>query len=388
VSHDELRALLPRYAAADLDMAEAARVGAHLSECRDCLHAVFAGEPSRAGASTLPGHRSRPRRALLAALVTAMAVAGLAAWTASALRARQAWEASVRAYLAELESGRAQLASRLGRLKQELAATRSASRAVTTEGGAAQDEAAVQPADSQTPPRSIRYVNDVVSLSVSNMSLRGVLEEIGRQSGAVIRGQLTPDREVSVQFDNLALSEALDRLLGGQNFVLVYGQSHRPRVVELLGASIAAGPAASAVPREDPSARAARSLEATLGLLDAHPAASLEGKLAEALGADAMSLRQLVDTGLHHPYQTIRARAMRRFLGVLESDPDLGSAMLGTLAELDDAALGDLARSLAGDRAEEMLFYVATQASGELRSRAAALLEEMRTGADIVRQAG
>ena len=185
--------------------------------------------------------------------------------------------------------------------------------------------------------------------------------------------------------ENLVAGRGYIDLLGGRNFVLVYDPSHRLRVVQLLGAPPASAEvAASAAPAESPAVRAERSLEGALDLLDRYPAASLQGKLADTLGEDSMPLRRLLQVGLQHPYRTTRERVMRRFLAEVESDADLDAAFLGSLAGVDDASLGDLVRRMAGERAEEMLFYVATQASGELRARAAAVLDKLRTGADIV----
>ena len=113
VTHDEAAALLPGYAAATLDLADAARVRAHLaSGCADCLRELFGrpvGLPCPMPPVGLPrpvppGHVSpaRTRRTLVlaVALAGAVAAAGLAAWTAQELQRRETRAARQSARLA------------------------------------------------------------------------------------------------------------------------------------------------------------------------------------------------------------------------------------------------------------------------------------------------
>jgi len=73
----------------------------------------------------------------------------------------------------------------------------------------------------------------------------------------------------------------------------------------------------------------------------------------------------------------VRAAAMRASVEAVEADPELRSAAVGALAGMEDKTLAELVRSAAGDHTEEALFYVATRASGELRTKAANLLEQL-----------
>jgi hypothetical protein len=62
-----------------------------------------------------------------------------------------------------------------------------------------------------------------------------VIATLGREADLVIDGDVLDARPVNKRFADLALPEALDRLLGQQNFLLVYDDAGRPRRVELLG---------------------------------------------------------------------------------------------------------------------------------------------------------
>src|SRR5439155_22824475 len=83
--------------------------------------------------------------------------------------------------------------------------------------------------------RVITYANDTLTVRLANVSVDEVLDELGRQAGAEIRGGVLNARVVSTEFDAVPLPEALHRLLGDQNFALVYGDGDRLRTITLLG---------------------------------------------------------------------------------------------------------------------------------------------------------
>src|SRR5438552_756326 len=99
--------------------------------------------------------------------------------------------------------------------------------AATLTGGARAGEDA--------PARVILYTRDTLTVRVAGVSNSEILEELSRQSGADIRGQVGEPREVTADFDSLPLPEALAHLLGEQNFALVYGKGGRLKAVRLLG---------------------------------------------------------------------------------------------------------------------------------------------------------
>jgi len=71
---------------------------------------------------------------------------------------------------------------------------------------------------------------------------------------------------------------------------------------------------------------------------------------------------------------------LRASLNALDAEPDLRSRFLTMLAGVDDVALGQTLRGIAGPGAEAIANQVATQAqTGELRSRALGVLQRLRT---------
>jgi hypothetical protein len=406
VEHGELRALLPSYAAGELDLDEAAAVQEHLaSGCRACLEDVFsrpvgqarippeppAPPPIVGSALEAPASPRRPSVTFVAGLVVLTLIA---VWQAVELRGRAAARAraldKARTRASALEAERVRLASKLTSTSRALAAARAAAerRAMLDEVVSAPPPADVPPPPSAAisevevappPLPGVRYHQDLLSVHVSAMAADALLVEIARQSGATIRGR-PADREVSAEFDDVALPEALHRLLGGQNFWLAYDEHRHLRTIELLGG-----------PEEQPAEVAARAPvapprppvptpEAAAVLLDGAPPIALAGPLAREFRTPTVSLRQLIDVALHHGDETVRAEAARTTLAAVEADPSL-AALLDGLAGMDEAALARLVRRLAGDRAEEALVEVAAGARrGDVRSKATSVLERLRNG--------
>jgi len=227
--------------------------------------------------------------------------------------------------------------------------------------------------------RVVRYANDHLTVRLARAPVGEVLDEIGRVSGAEIRGQPNP-REVSAEFEDVRLPDGLQRLLGNQSFMLKYGEKDRLVAIDLLGGSMTAPPAVSPAGARPTTAQAR-----LLSLQEAwrrHPLVPLTGALATALGTNAASVDQLVNTALHNDDAGVRQEALRTALNVVESDATLRDGLRATISTVDDAALGASLRGIAGDRAEELVAYVMTQApAGDLRMKAVSVLKQLRAQA-------
>jgi hypothetical protein len=434
VTHDEARVLLARYATGELDMAPAAAVRAHVAAgCSPCLQELFrrpiarrhvqprleesGAEPSVEGPrttpsvegppvsqsiETAPAHASierpisqAPTRRSLAVVASMLVLAVAGAWATHELRVRQARfaveSARLNRRLSKADADRAALSGRLARAMHALqkdreerdgddATDRETNAEPWTESEADLDGAPSEPVETSPAAQGIRYVHDTLTVHLAGVPVADVLQEIARQSGATVRGRLSISKNVTADFDDLPFALALRQLLSEQNFLVVY-EEHRPRTIDLLSAadtSASAGVAAVSPPEPSRPPDPAPSLASTLALLDQHPAVALSGELAQVLGTQRMSLRQLIDTSLHHGDKRVRSGAMRAALDAIQSDPTLGSELLDAFARTDSTVLAELVSGVAGDRAQEVLFYVATQArGGELRSKAVSLLQRL-----------
>src|SRR5262245_10302812 len=85
-----------------------------------------------------------------------------------------------------------------------------------------------------TPPH-VDYRDDRVTLRASESALKDILDELGKQSGAEVRGQPAETGPVTLQLEAVPVREALERLLGERSFTLRYGEQGRLKAIELKG---------------------------------------------------------------------------------------------------------------------------------------------------------
>jgi putative zinc finger protein len=154
VTHEEVRALVPAYAAGALDEFASDAVRAHLATgCTVCLADVYArpvGLPRSDNAShpiVVPAPRPRFRPGLGTAVVAlALALAAAVAWIVAELRGREAESRAETARTAErltdVVASRANLTARLEALEREVAASAEAASRATAALRAAGDESA------------------------------------------------------------------------------------------------------------------------------------------------------------------------------------------------------------------------------------------------------
>ena len=230
--------------------------------------------------------------------------------------------------------------------------------------------------DEGAPERVIRYERDLLTVRLTSVPVTDVLDELGRQAGAQIRGQVRDLRAVSVEFEAVPLADALHRLLGDQNFALVYGHEGRLKSVRLLG-----GPQTAAAPAAAPPVSQPPGPPDLMDVFAKHPPIPVAGHLSEALGGQSATLLQLFDLSVHHADATVRAEAARIFIGTIDTDPALRASVVAQLNALNDVTLGALFRNLAGDHAQEVAMQIlSTARTSELRSKASVVLQQLRAG--------
>ena len=228
--------------------------------------------------------------------------------------------------------------------------------------------------------RLIRYENETLTVRLTNVPVAEVLDEVCRQTGAAVRGP-RPAGAVSATFEAVPLDEALQRLLGAQNFALIFADGGRLKAVRLLGVTEdpAAAPPAEAAPARSTPPEVASATVATL--LARHAPVPVAGRLAPLLGSSSATFAQLVDLTLHQDDADVRAEALRTAVSAVETDPPLLAAVVDELDTVDDGALRALFGDVAGEHAEEIATLVLTQArANELRVKASSILQRLRAG--------
>ena len=232
--------------------------------------------------------------------------------------------------------------------------------------------------DAAAPDRVIRYENDALTVRLAGVPVTDVLSELERQTGASVRGSLIDPREVTAEFKAVPLPQALARLLGDQNFALVYGEGGRLRVVTLLpGAKVAGRPALTTTSTLVQGANM-MSLEEFAELIESQPPVRCDGVLADALGPTA-TYRQLFDTALSHADASVRMTAVGVAIRSIEGQPDLRAKLVGTASGLDADRLSQLIESAAGNRAQEFASNVTAQTRAtEVRAKFSTALHHLR----------
>ena len=220
------------------------------------------------------------------------------------------------------------------------------------------------------------YRNDRLSVHLAQVPLQEVMVDLGQASGAEIYGTVREPRDVSAEFDDVPLVEALHRLLGDQNVVVKYGKGGRLRAVRLLGGpqesvQLVAAPTSPASEPVPAPSKGPLDLGGTLAIFDGHPPVPVSGQLGQALGRDKATFRDLFDAASQNEDASVRAEAMRAFIGALDAEPELRDPVLRLLATLDDSTLTEMLRGLMGSRAEEFAAQFAANAHvSDLSSRA------------------
>jgi len=208
--------------------------------------------------------------------------------------------------------------------------------------------------------RVVRYADDALTVRLTRAPVWEVLEEIGRQSGAEIRGEPAEAGEISADFEAVPIADALDRLLGSQNFTLVYGDNGKLKIVQLLG-----------VGRTETVVRPMRSSttispdvtpeETIADVLDL-PVTLLTGsRLARRMGKRSAPLREVLQTGLGDGDPQVRSETVRMALQTVQRSPQTHAAVASAVGSTDDTSLATLLRDAAGPHADEIAGLIASE---------------------------
>ncbi len=217
---------------------------------------------------------------------------------------------------------------------------------------------------------SVRYADGRLTADLQDADLVEVLREIARQSRLEIRGLPDDAPPVSLRLDDVALEEALPRLLAGQSFMLTYDTSGLRGVKLLNGSDLTPW----VIPPGEPGWSPPEPETETGSLAASHRSVAIGGRLARAVGADQTSFSEIMGVALQGPDARTRADALRVALRILDAEPELQGDLLRTLDGFDDAALAGWLGRTAGEHASEVARRAArTAGSGAIRQRAAAV---------------
>jgi hypothetical protein len=224
--------------------------------------------------------------------------------------------------------------------------------------------AAWRPAAASTPATlQIDVRGDRITLRARQVPLEDALAAIARRLGAEVRGHVAGPRTVDVEFENVALSDGLARLLWRESFALIYGKAGSLRRIRLLGGPHDIGAAHADVATAAPAAPAPADV----------PLAAPPRRLGRSRPTMA---------GAHLVYGPSLARAPQA------RTAHQGAAMRAMLRAI--AADESFTRSIrAGEIPFELAARIATSGASETaKANAAAALEELRRAFTAAEQPG
>jgi hypothetical protein len=200
-----------------------------------------------------------------------------------------------------------------------------------------------------TPAPEVHYRNGRLSASIRGVPLDDVLRAVATETGVRFEGTPLDERDVFKRFDDLPLVEAFRRLIGRQNFTLVYGADGQPSRVELMGVPTPVVARGTRTPPRPPFRV----------VLAQQPPVAVSERLAKALGAlhGPLPLVRVLQA-LRLDDATAREEAVDTFLRALQGTP----ALLTSFSALDDRTTAKLAWSWGGVHAADALSLMSTRA--------------------------
>jgi hypothetical protein len=240
--------------------------------------------------------------------------------------------------------------------------------------------AAPEPDKASPPAPTVRYRNDKLSVDARGADLAAVLKAIAHESGAELVGAPRAEQTITVAFDDVPLKEALERLVGAQNFTLKYDEGGKLKAIELRGGQEAAEKPKPA----DTGPTAAGNTTppkwyAFYKAFDRPDTIPLPPDLRKAFGKDEVGYDYLGNAAIGHQDPRIRQEALHTLMKALDQDPEMKEAVLASLGAMTDEELAAFARQTAHYRAEDLVRNALRETSDrELRSRAREVLRELR----------
>jgi hypothetical protein len=190
-------------------------------------------------------------------------------------------------------------------------------------------------------PVELHYDDGLLTVHLVQVPLDHVVELLEEETGLEMRGELRDQRQVTKRFEAVPLPEALDRLLGRQNFVLRFDADGRPAAVDLYGLS-----APRFVEKREP-----KPVANVLSLFAGAPPVALSPVLRQALGAGVARPSRLFVAAVHQRDPAVRIEAGRAFLAAVEGNPALRQA----LRQADPRSIVRLIRSSPWTHVDQLL---------------------------------
>jgi hypothetical protein len=224
----------------------------------------------------------------------------------------------------------------------------------------------------------VRYANDKVTLDVKDLPAAAVINQIASQAGARVTGSVGNVSPVTANWTDLPLKEALEHILGTQNFTLTYSEKGELRTIALRGGQQDTQPGPAEAAKDDPS-RTTSAEYALFKAFDIRDTVPVDGAVATRLGRSDAPWDLLTNTSYADGDPAVRRSAVKSGMVAFESNPALRDKVLGTANDMSAAQLAAFARAYMYHRAEDFVRNVKrTTTMPDVRKRASDVLRELR----------
>jgi hypothetical protein len=238
-------------------------------------------------------------------------------------------------------------------------------------------ETAETPKKAPETPGIVRYANDKVTVDVEDMPAAALIDEIARQAGAKVTGGVGAVEPVTATWTDLPLKEALEHVLGQQNFTLTYSEQGALRVIQLRGVQREheTGPAEV----KEGENRVTTSETALFKAFDIREPVPVQGAIAKRLGKSMAPWDLLTNTAYADEDPAVRRSAVKSGMEAFEGNEELRDKVINTTNGMTDAQLAAFARAYMYHRAEDFVRNVKRATTlPDVRHRAANVLRELR----------
>jgi hypothetical protein len=216
-------------------------------------------------------------------------------------------------------------------------------------------------------PPAVRWIDGRITADLRDVPRDEAVAALARATGVVFRGDLHDRDAVQARLRGASFREAVARVVGGQNFTIVYDAGGHPRRVDLWGMP--------RVPTRTP-ARPASAPQGFATLVTRHPPVDLPPVLAQALGMPRSGLPWVLRGGLRHHDPAVAAAAAALFVRQVARDPSLRGAFL----RADDRRLRTVLGTWAGTALAKLVHALVAQAPDPAMRHRAQRLERHLAG--------